>query len=60
MQDIMGISDKFRVGDGRRTIAAADMWDNRDIEYRDTVIWIRQQRRRLWMVVRINGGREDW
>ena len=42
----MGMSDKFRCGDGWQTIATVEMWDNKDRGNIDTGRWMRRQRRR--------------
>ena len=46
MCDHMGIVDKFRGGDRRQTIAAAEMQYNGDIGEGDTGIWRWRQRQR--------------
>ena len=43
----MGMAEKVRGGDGRRTIVATEIWDNRDSGDRDTGKWICQRRRFL-------------
>ena len=56
----MVIADKFRGGDKRRAIAAADMRKNEDIRDRETGIWIRRQQQRRGTGDRSDRDGEQW